>query len=150
MTQVFPGAKVSGAGYREMETGRKPLITERSPAERRPIELLTENGFRIIRLGKIDESIPQGGLVRQFLVRDPDGFEIEITIEISKTVAQTLTTRSRGRLTPQSSYWVCCAERHLAEYLSEQGDYPPDASLTVDRPTLEDLNFARRWGAETT
>lgn len=149
MTQVFPGARVSGAGYREMETGRKPLITEHSPAERRPIEFLTENGFLIIRLSEIDESIPQDGLVHQFLARDTDGFELEITVEISKTVAQTLTTRSRGRLSPQSTYWIGCAERHLAEYLSEQGDFPPDASLTVDQPTLEDVNFARRWSAET-
>lgn len=115
----------------------------------RPVEFQTENGFSIIRLSDVNDSIPAAGLVHQFLVRDPDGFELEVTVEITETIAEALARRSRGRLSADSSYWICCAERHLAEYLWENVDYPPDANLTVDQPTLDDLNLARRWGAET-
>ena len=115
----------------------------------RPIEFQTDNGFSIIRLTDINDSIPATGLVHQFLVRDPDGFELEVTVEISKTLAAALAWRSRGRLSVDSSYWPCCAERHLAEYLCENEDYPPDGKLIVGEPILDDLNLARRWGTET-
>jgi hypothetical protein len=115
----------------------------------RPIEFQTDNGFSIVRLSDITDSIPRRGLVHQFLVRDPDGFELEVTVEINQTLAEALAWRSRGRLSGDSSYWLCCAERHLAEYLLDNEDYPPDGKLTVDEPILEDLNLAPRWGTET-
>lgn len=144
MAQVIPSARTSGAACTEMKTIRNVLVTEYSPAEDRPVEFLTENGFSIVRLCEIDNSIPEVGFRHQFLVRDPDGFELEITVDVAEEVAQALASRSRGRLTADSSYWVCCAERHLADYLCEQEDYPADARLIVDQPSLDDLNLARR------
>jgi hypothetical protein len=129
-----------------MLQSRNQIPAEYCAVEHRPIEYLTENGFIIVRLCEIDESIPAVGTTHQFLVRDPDGFELEITVDVSEGVAQALASRSRGRLTADSSYWVCCAERHLAEYLCKQEDYPADARLVVDQPSLDDLNLARRWG----
>ena len=114
----------------------------------RPIEFQTDNGFAIVRLSDIADSIPATGLVHLFLVRDPNGCELEVTVEISGTLAEALARRSRGHLSADSSYWICCAERHLAEYLWDNEDYPPDAKLTVDEPILRDLNLARRWGTE--
>ena len=149
MAQVISSARTNGATCREMKTIRNVLVTEYSPVESRPIELLTENGFSIVRLCEIDNSIPAFGFMHRFLVRDPDGFELETTVGIAEGVAQELASRSRGRLTADSSYWVCCAERHLAEYLCEQEDYPADARLVVDQPSLDDLNLARRWGTQT-
>ena len=149
MAQVIPSAHLSGAACREMKTIRNVLVAEYSPVENRPIEFITENGFRIIRVCEIDELIPAVGTTHEFLVRDPDGFELEITVHIAEGVAQALARRSRGHLTPDSSYWICCAERHLAEYLFEQEDYPADARLIVDQPSLDDLNLARRWGSQT-
>lgn len=149
MAQVIPSARTSGSAFSEMRPIRNELVTEYSPAEDRPVEFLTENGFSIVRLCEIDNSIPAGGFRHRFLVRDPDGFELEITVDIAERVAQALASRSRGRLTADSSYWVCCAERHLADYLCEQEDYPADARLIVDQPSLDDLNLARRWGIQT-
>lgn len=149
MAQVIPSARTNGAACRQMQTVRTVLVTEDPQGEERPVEFLTENGFSIVRLSEIDNSIPSGGFMHRFLVRDPDGFELEITVEIAEAVAQELAHRSRGRLTAESFYWVCCAERHLAEYLCEQEDYPADARLVVDQPSLDDLNLARRWGRRT-
>jgi hypothetical protein len=111
----------------------------------RPIEFLTENGFSIIRLCEIDESISVAGTTHQFLVRDPNGYELQITVEISNSVREQIVARSRGRISMDSSYWVACAERHLATYLLENDDYPPDTKLLADQPTLDDLDLALRW-----
>lgn len=121
-------------------------MIDRFAEHQMPIEFQTDNGLAIIRLSDINDSIPATGLVHQFLVRDPDGFELEVTVEITETLAEALARRSRGRLLRDSSYWICCAERHLAEYLWDNDDYPPDAKLTIDEPILADLNLARRWG----
>lgn len=133
---------------REMLQSRNQIAAEYYPAKPGSIEYLTENGFSIMRLCEIDNSIPAGGFMHRFLVRDPDGFELEITVDIAEGVALALSSRSRGHLTADSSYWICCAERHLAEYLCEQEDYPAGATLIVDQPSLDDLNLARRWGTE--
>jgi hypothetical protein len=45
-----------------------------------------------------------------------------------------------------SSYWICCAERHLADYLWENNDNPPKARLKVEVPTLSDLNLGAALG----
>ena len=123
-------------------------MIDRVAKRQRPIEFQTDNGFVIIRLSDINDSIPATGLVHQFLVRDPDGFELEVTVEISGTLGEALAWRSRGRLSADSSYWIYCAERHLAEYLWEHEDYPPNGKIIVDEPILDDLNLARRWGTE--
>lgn len=132
-----------------MLQSRNQIAAEYCAVKHCPIEFLTETGFSIVRLCEIDNSIPAVGFMHRFLVRDPDGFELEIAVDIAEGVAQELASRSKGHLTADSSYWVCCAERHLVEYLSQQEDYPADARLIVDQPSLDDLNLARRWGTQT-
>lgn len=111
-----------------------------------PIQYVTENGFSILRLSDIDKSITSKGTEHSFLVRDPQGYELEITVDISDSAVAEIISRSRWRLSPNSSYWLCCAERHLADYLWENDDYPPEARLKVEALTLNDLNLARHWG----
>jgi len=115
----------------------------------RPIEYLTENGFSIIRLSDIDKSIPAVGATHEFLVRDPHGYELHITVEISRDAIAEISWRSRGRISNESSYWLSLAERHLATYLWENDDYPPGARLEVDDLSLDDIDLARRWDRET-
>lgn len=114
-----------------------------------PIEFLTENGFSIIRLSDIDKSISPVGATHEFLVRDPHGYELHITVQVSSDAIAEIVGRSRGRILNESSYWISLAERHLATYLWESDDYPPDARLTVDELTLDDIDLARRWNRET-
>ena len=117
-------------------------------ARSRPIELITENGFSIVRPGEGDglSCAREGTYV--FMVSDPEGSELEITVGIDQQVVNEITLRSRGRISSESSYWIVCAERHLAEYLWENDNYPPDGKLRVEQLTLEDLNLGTRW--ETT
>jgi hypothetical protein len=80
-------------------------------------------------------------------VRDPDGYELYITVNFSRRAEVEVIHHSCGRITFDSSFWVCAAERHLAEYLWKHDDFPPDEKLNVDELTIEDMDSARRWGA---
>ena len=130
---------------RNMERHAEALATDKSQARPRPIELQTENGFAIIRLSDVDKTVSMTGVKHCFIVRDPQGYELEITVDITEAAVAEVLRRSRERLTLESSYWINCAERHLAAYLWENDDYPPDAKLTLDQLTLDDLDLARRW-----
>jgi len=110
-----------------------------------PIEFLTENGFSIFRLCDIDKSISAVGTTHRFLVRDPNRYELQITVDVSNTAVEQVVRRSRGRISKNSSYWIACAEQHLATYLWENDDYPPDAKLTANQLTLDDVDLAIRW-----
>ena len=110
-----------------------------------PIQYVTENGFSIIRLCEIDKSIPAMGATHEFLVRDPHGYELHITVHISSNPIAEIDRRSRGRISNVSFYWLSLAERHLATYLWENDDYPPGARLEVDDLSLDDIDLARRW-----
>jgi hypothetical protein len=131
-----------------MSTSRNQLAAEYRAIKRHPIEYLTENGFSIVRLSELTHA-PVIAVEYNFLVRDPHGYELEITVEIDRLAASEVARRSNGRISSESSYWICCAERHLATYLWDNDDYPPDARLKVDQLTLDDLNLARRWDCHT-
>jgi hypothetical protein len=127
----------------------KRVIPNTSVEPQRPIEFLTENGFSIIRLSEIDRSILAVGATHEFLVRDPHEYELHITVQVSGDAIAEIGRRSRGHISNESSYWISLAERHLATYLWETDDYPPDAKLEVDNLTLDDIDLARRWDRET-
>ena len=53
--------------------------------------------------------------------------------------------KTRRRVLRGNSYWICCAERHLATYLWENDNYPPGKRLCVDQLDPEDVMSAIRW-----
>jgi len=124
------------------------LASDSAYARSRPVELQTENDFSIIRRCDVDGTIPRGGREHWFIVRDPYGYELDITVDFTDRAVAEVLRRSEGRLSLENSYWINCAERHLSTYLWEHEDYPPDAKLTVDYLTPEDLDLARRWKPE--
>lgn len=133
---------------REMSQSRNQAAVECHAIKHRPIEYFTENGFTIVRL---TEPNGKSGFAGEydFLVSDPHGYELEITVEVDRSALTEVALRSRSRISSKSSYWVCCAERHLATYLWENDDYPPDEKLKVTQLSLDDLNLAVRWGRES-
>jgi hypothetical protein len=125
------------------------LKPEGSPVNTRPIELVTENGFSILRLWEINrESLPLAGRYN-FLIRNPPNPEREIAVEIDAALVTEVELKSMGRVLPASRYWSCCAERHLATYLWESDDYPLGDRLCVDRLDPEDVMSAIRWGTQS-
>jgi hypothetical protein len=109
-----------------------------------PIEFITENGFSIVRPWESGDSPrPAGGRCR-FGVSD--GFiERQVTVEISRRVLTEISLRTRGRIEMSDAFWICCAERHLANYVSEHADFPEDDELIVEKLDREDIVLALRW-----
>ena len=124
----------------------KPQVElKNSPA--RPIELLTENDFSIVRAWEAAAKDPPRRGPYRFIVRDPDGYVAEIVVEIERDTIEEISIRSRGRILAENSYWIAFAERHLADYLSEHGDYPPEANLKIVELALNDLDVMLRWSS---
>jgi hypothetical protein len=123
---------------------------KRSPAKHRPVELVTENGFCILRLWEIDGESPPDAGKYHFVVRNPHGLERarEIVVAVADDAAAQIEKFTRGRIPLRNSFWVYCAERHLANYVWQHDDYPPSGRLSVDQLTPEDFAQAIRW--ETT
>jgi hypothetical protein len=122
------------------------LMPESSPAETRPIELLTDNGYSIWRLWEINrEPLPARGKYN-FLVRSPQHLEHEILVEIVDGLIADIELRTMRRVQSGSTYWSCFAERHLSIYLWENDDYPPGDKLDIARLDPEDVMTAIRWG----
>ncbi len=114
--------------------------------ETRPIELVTENGFSILRPWEIDGASPPQTTTYIFLVRDSQSREREIAVEIADELVLSIELRTNGRVLSGNAFWTCCAERHLATFLWETGDYPPVDRLRVNLLNPEDVMSAIRWG----
>ena len=114
-------------------------------ARSRPIELLTENGFSIIRSWEIDGVPPPATGGFRFRVRNAESAEREIIVQISRATLESIRLETHGRLTPGNSFWISCAERHLATHLWEKGDYPPGDKILIEQLDPDDLISAIRW-----
>jgi hypothetical protein len=133
------GARASGALRQETDG-----VVHEADDSSDPIEFITENGFSIIRPWESGNSPrPTGGRYR-FGVSD--GFiEREITVAISRDVVTEISLRTRGRVQLSNSFWISCAERHLASYVTEHADFPDNDGLSVEELHREDVLSALRW-----
>lgn len=82
-----------------------------------------------------------------FIVRDPNGKEEEVVVEIADAVLTQTQVRTRNRIQRGNTLWICCAERHLANHVWEKGDLPADNKLTITGLDREDVMLALRWGS---
>ena len=130
-----------------MAAQNQRLETDESFAEAQPIELVTENGFRILRAWEIQNAAPPTDDKLTFLVRDSNKPETETTIVVEFTANSLFQIEkySQGRIVAGNAFWTYCAERHLANYVFENDDYPRDATFKIDQLTSEDFDQATRW-----
>jgi hypothetical protein len=110
-----------------------------------PIEFLTENGFSILRPWETDGTSPPDTGRCEFLVRKPDGVERKVLVEIADELVTRIAIHTCGRVLLSNSFWICCAESHLADYVWEHDGFPPDGSLRIARLTPRDMNLSIRW-----
>lgn len=109
------------------------------------IEFLTENGFSIFRPWETEgTSDPERGNY-EFSIRDPDGNERLTCVEIGQELVTQIELHTRGRIRLSNSFWIYCAERHLAAYLSDHAENPRDGKLRVETLTPHDWNLSIRW-----
>jgi hypothetical protein len=114
-------------------------------ANAQPIEVLTGNEFSILRLWEIDRVPPPLSGSYHFMVRNSQSEKREIIVEIADPVVVQVEVSTRERIQLGSSFWICCAEKHLANYVWQKDDYPPDDRLCVGQLDPEDLITAIRW-----
>jgi hypothetical protein len=111
------------------------------------IEYVTDNGFSIVRPWESGYAPkPTGGACR-FAVTDEAGREHQVNVKISERLISEIALRTRGRIHLSSSFWICCAERHLANYVWERDEFPVSDNLTVENLDPEEVMLALRWGA---
>ena len=111
-----------------------------------PIEFLTDNGFVIVRPWEEDGSpAPTDGNCR-FVVSDPDGNERSTAVRISRELMTATAIHTHGRIDQASAFWICCAEKRLADYVAEHDSFPDANEIIVNNLEREDLLLAIRWG----
>lgn len=111
-----------------------------------PIEFLTENGFVIVRPWEAEGSpAPSDGNCR-FVVRDPNGNERTIAVRVSSELMTATAIHTRGRIDQSSEFWICCAEKRLADFVAEHDSFPETKEIVVNELDREDLLLAIRWG----
>lgn len=132
-----------------MQAQKKQFSPYEVSARVRPIEFLTENGFAIMRGWELD-GLPARLTTPtfHFLVRTPQGLEREVVLEVARQLIAEIHARTRGRVHLQSSFWGCCAERQLANWIWEHGDSPPDNQLRITECDAEEIMMAIRWGRD--
>lgn len=128
-----------------MASSRKQFRPDPLAQAKSPIKYLTENGFSIIRLSDIDPSVINPPTECRFLVQDEHEVEREIKVNFSEDLMARIRIRRRGALSDKSMFWLVCAESHLATYLWETNDYPPDGRLTMNDLSPDELMLAIHW-----
>lgn len=111
----------------------------------RPIEFLTENSFAIVRQWEADGSPAPADGRFCFLVRDQEGAECEVKTEIANGLIADTAFHTRGRIQLSSSFWICCAERHLAGFVWEHDGFPDGDRLLVETLDPDEVILATRW-----
>ena len=110
-----------------------------------PIEVVTENGFSITRpWERAGSPVPTGGTCR-FRVSDASGRERDVHVEISRSLIAETVQHTGGRIQASSDFWICCAERHLANYVCAFDAFPEGDNLFVESLDSEEVILAMRW-----
>lgn len=122
--------------------------TEESRACRPLIEVVTENGFGIVRFCDMVGGAQGSQSEYKFIVRHPDGLDHQVIVTFDCEALAIIQRTRRIPLPADNSFWIACAERSLATYLLERNQLPPDGKLILKEMCLAELEIARRWGVE--
>lgn len=121
------------------------VVPDANESNVRPIEFITENGFGIFRSWEIYGNEPPRRGPYNFLVECPDRSRRNILVEIADELAVQIEIHTCGRITLSNTFWICCAEQHLATYIWECDCCPADGKLRVEELSPDDLNLSIRW-----
>ena len=110
-----------------------------------PVEFVTENGFSIVRLCEVDQSVQDRADECRFVVRNPNGQECQVTVEFHHDLIALIQQRRRRPLSLSSSFWLECAERQLATYVWQSDFFPPDGRLILSDLSSDYLLLASYW-----
>ena len=98
-----------------------------------------------MRRWELEQTPPPATGIYSFVVRNPLGEEREITIVLSDEVVAQTKFRTAERIQPNSTFWICCAERRVADHLHKHADFPDSDCLRIEELNREDTLLAIRW-----
>ena len=134
---------VNGNGRHDQKSDALVRDTDDS---RSSIEFITENGFSIVRPWESEGAPPPADGKCCFRVSHWQGHEGNVNVEFSSRAVAEVVLQSRGEIPLSSSFWICCAERRLAKYVTEHDDFPEGNQIIVEALDREDVLLAIRWG----
>lgn len=105
------------------------------------IQIITMNGFTILD-SEDGRQVPNE---RRFMVKDPNGSEHEVLVEIDEEAVGYVERMTRRQLPAESSFWTTQAQRLLSDYLWKEGRVPPTRRLMIRDVDREELPVAARW-----
>lgn len=111
------------------------------------IEIVTENGFCITRACELKVSGSDSASECHFIVGIASAGIRSVRVKFTEA-AIAMVQEQRQRSIPLSlanSFWLHCAERHLAKYVWENNECPPDGVLTIDSLSPRELLSASHW-----
>lgn len=106
-----------------------------------PSRTNTANGYSLV-----PEPSPLDGTPDcRFRVVDPAGTKRIIKACFDRSLVMRIDRKRSTRLWIASRFWVLCAERHLAAYLTEVGDCPPSGQLVIAELDEDEVLLAAYW-----
>ena len=128
-----------------MTAHREKLHVDELEALDNPIEFLTENGFSIVRAWEVDHARRPMSVNYLFLVHREQEPEREVLVTIDKALIVDIGSRTHGRVDHTNSFWISCAESHLATHLWEKDGYPDGNKLIVNQLEPDEIISALHW-----
>ncbi len=106
---------------------------------RSQITVQTLSGWKIAldEFHKPAEHTDCGSLLFRFPVTSPCGESATLSVEIPES-----------RFQDDDTFWLMLAEDALTNALEEEGDFPSDHRLRVERITTDQFDLALRWESE--
>ena len=128
----------------EMFASRNKSVINSREAPSVALPTTTANGYSLI-----PEPSPLVGTPDcRFRVLGPDGTQRSIAVCFDRSLVTRIDrkrSKRRTHLWIASRFWVLCAERHLAAYLSEVGDWPPNGQLMIAGLDDDEMLLATYW-----
>ncbi len=112
------------------------------------VSRLTLNGFRLWPISEPPGLRSSGSSVRRFTVRQPDGQEQEVIVEIDPGAIRAVEHATHRQFPSDSSFWTWEAERALNDFLWIEGRVPPGGRLTIHQVSRNHLQVAAAWDSE--
>ena len=117
----------------------------RAAGSTRPrIETVTMNGFHIVRTSAEERTTADPPGVYHFLVRDPQGEEQDVMVQVEASAVAMVARLIRRSLPLASSFWQSYAEHTLATCLWDEGRIPL-LPLTITQVDRRGIDLAARW-----
>ena len=141
MTPEILRNAVAAALSKEPRVSKEGASPAKGELEKPVIQIITMNGFTILD----SEGARQDPNERRFLVKNPDGSDHEVLVQIDDEAVGYVERMTRKRLPAGNSFWTVQAQRLLADYLWKEGKVPPARKITIKDVDRDELPIAARW-----